>query len=121
MHACESQGIVDEIVDWSKLMINVNTDEDDDRDIVLEEDAMYEFIGLRAEDERREESRAETKGVALTSDAYFPCYYRLGANAEEKDAKEIIDMASKASVAEQQKQVQENVHYQLYKYVLING
>jgi len=40
-------------------------------------------------------------------------YYRLGENAEEKDAEEIIDLAGKASVAEQQNQVQENVHYQL--------
>ncbi|KAG8071553.1 hypothetical protein GUJ93_ZPchr0006g43317 [Zizania palustris] len=43
----------------------------------------------------------------------YTSYYRLGVNAEEKDAEEIIDMASKASVDEQQKQVQENVHYQL--------
>jgi len=40
-------------------------------------------------------------------------YYRLGENAEERDAEEIIDLAGKASVAEQQNQVQENVHYQL--------
>jgi hypothetical protein len=37
----------------------------------------------------------------------------LGENAEEKDAEEIIDLASKASVDQQQQQVQENVHYQL--------
>lgn len=43
----------------------------------------------------------------------YTSYYRLGKNAEEKDAEEIIDMASKASAADQQKQVQENVHYQL--------
>ncbi|OEL36398.1 hypothetical protein BAE44_0002584 [Dichanthelium oligosanthes] len=43
----------------------------------------------------------------------YTSYHRLGENAEEKDAEEIIDLASKASVAEQQKQVQENVHYQL--------
>ncbi|KAG8065540.1 hypothetical protein GUJ93_ZPchr0004g40165 [Zizania palustris] len=54
MHACESQDIIDEIVDWSKLVINIDTDEDDDRDVILEEDAMYEFIGLRAKDDRRE-------------------------------------------------------------------
>lgn len=47
---CESQGLID----WSKLVIDANVDENDDRDVVLEEDAMYEFIGLRAEDERRE-------------------------------------------------------------------
>ncbi|TVU29103.1 hypothetical protein EJB05_20652 [Eragrostis curvula] len=43
----------------------------------------------------------------------YTSYYRLGENAEEKDAEEIIDLASKASVGDQQKQVQENVHYQL--------
>jgi hypothetical protein len=40
-----------------------------------------------------------------------PSYYRLGENAEEKDAEEIIDLAGKASVAEQQNQVQENVAF----------
>ncbi|KAL6634798.1 hypothetical protein ACP70R_027469 [Stipagrostis hirtigluma subsp. patula] len=43
----------------------------------------------------------------------YTSYNRLGENAEEKDAEEIIDLASKASVADQQKQVQENVHNQL--------
>ncbi|XP_047077331.1 uncharacterized protein LOC124687597 [Lolium rigidum] len=43
----------------------------------------------------------------------YTSYYRLGENSEEKDAEEIIDMASKASVTDQQKQVQENVNYQL--------
>lgn len=54
--------------------------------------------------------------IHLLSEFYFFCvlsYYRLGENAEEKDAEEIIDLASKASVDQQQKQVQENVHYQL--------
>jgi len=37
----------------------------------------------------------------------------LGENSDKKDAEEIIDMASKASVTEQHKQVQENVNYQL--------
>jgi hypothetical protein len=37
----------------------------------------------------------------------------LGKNAEEADAEEIIEMASKASVADQQKQVQENIHFQI--------
>ncbi|KAI3467007.1 hypothetical protein Pfo_023670 [Paulownia fortunei] len=40
-------------------------------------------------------------------------YNRLGKNADEADADEIIDMASKASLAEQQKQVQENIHAQI--------
>nr|XP_029119728.1 uncharacterized protein LOC105042765 isoform X2 [Elaeis guineensis] len=45
---------------------------------------------------------------------YFECSYnRLGKDADEKDADEIIDMASKASVADQQKQVQENIHLQI--------
>ncbi|KAL5204777.1 hypothetical protein ABZP36_009648 [Zizania latifolia] len=56
MTACESQGIID----WSKLVIDVNIDDGDDRDVVLEEDAMYEFIGLRTEDERREARSKES-------------------------------------------------------------
>lgn len=37
----------------------------------------------------------------------------MGKNAVEADAEEIIEMASKASVADQQVQVQENVHSQI--------
>lgn len=40
-------------------------------------------------------------------------YNRLGKEADEADAEEIIDMAGKASVFEQQKQVQENIHMQV--------
>lgn len=40
-------------------------------------------------------------------------YNRLGSNAEEADAEEIIDLASKASLDDQQKQVQENIHFQV--------
>lgn len=40
-------------------------------------------------------------------------YIRLGENADEADANEIIEMASKASLVEQQKQVQENIHEQI--------
>lgn len=40
-------------------------------------------------------------------------YNRLGENAEEKDAEEIINMATRASVSDQQKQVHENVHFQI--------
>lgn len=40
-------------------------------------------------------------------------YNRLGKNADEKDADEIIEMGSKASVSDQQRQVQENVHFQI--------
>lgn len=40
-------------------------------------------------------------------------YNRLGKDVVEADAEEIIDMAGKASLADQQKQVQENVHSQI--------
>ncbi|KAI5677205.1 hypothetical protein M9H77_08155 [Catharanthus roseus] len=43
----------------------------------------------------------------------FTSYYRLGKDAAEADADEIIDMATKASLADQQKQVQENIHSQI--------
>ncbi|KAJ8541170.1 hypothetical protein K7X08_001986 [Anisodus acutangulus] len=43
----------------------------------------------------------------------YTSYNRLGRNAEEADAEEIIDMANKASLADQQKQVHENVHSQV--------
>ncbi|KAK8480520.1 hypothetical protein V6N13_134762 [Hibiscus sabdariffa] len=43
----------------------------------------------------------------------YTSYNRLGKDAEEADAEEIIDMASKASFADQQLQVQENVHDQI--------
>lgn len=37
----------------------------------------------------------------------------MGQDAEEADAEEIIEIASKATLSEQQKQVQENIHYQV--------
>ncbi|KAL0012843.1 hypothetical protein SO802_007951 [Lithocarpus litseifolius] len=40
-------------------------------------------------------------------------YNRLGRDAGEADAKEIIEMASKVSLADQQKLVQENMHAQI--------
>ncbi|KAK4261924.1 hypothetical protein QN277_004858 [Acacia crassicarpa] len=43
----------------------------------------------------------------------YTSYNRLGENSVEGDAEEIIEMASKASVADQQVQVQENVHCQI--------
>ncbi|WMV58154.1 hypothetical protein MTR67_051539 [Solanum verrucosum] len=43
----------------------------------------------------------------------YESYNRLGKDAVETDAEEIIDMAGKASLADQQKQVQENVHSQI--------
>lgn len=43
----------------------------------------------------------------------YTSFNRLGNNADEADAEEIIEMASKASFADQQMQVQENVHSQI--------
>ncbi|OMO99114.1 hypothetical protein CCACVL1_03923 [Corchorus capsularis] len=43
----------------------------------------------------------------------YSSYNRLGNDADEADAEEIIDMASKAPFYEQQKQVQENIHHQI--------
>ncbi|KAJ9181058.1 hypothetical protein P3X46_009229 [Hevea brasiliensis] len=43
----------------------------------------------------------------------YTSYNRLGRKVEEADAEEIIEMASKASVADQQKLVQENIHSQI--------
>ncbi|KAF5192787.1 C5orf35 [Thalictrum thalictroides] len=43
----------------------------------------------------------------------YTSYNRLGRNATETDAEEIIDMASKAALADQEKQVQENIHSQI--------
>jgi hypothetical protein len=43
----------------------------------------------------------------------------LGKNASEADAEEIIEMASKASVADQQMVVQENVHSQIKAFCTI--
>lgn len=37
----------------------------------------------------------------------------MGKNADEADADEIIEIASKASLADQQKQIQENIHDQI--------
>ncbi|KAL9241350.1 hypothetical protein vseg_015472 [Gypsophila vaccaria] len=43
----------------------------------------------------------------------FTSYKRLGKDIEEPDVEEIIDMATKAPLADQQKQVQENTHAQI--------
>ncbi|KAB1993987.1 hypothetical protein ES319_D13G068900v1 [Gossypium barbadense] len=43
----------------------------------------------------------------------YTSYNNLGKNVDEADAEQIIDMASKASFADQQKQVQENIHNQI--------
>ncbi|CAK7337994.1 unnamed protein product [Dovyalis caffra] len=43
----------------------------------------------------------------------FTSCNRLGRISKEADAKEIIGMASKASFADQQKQVHENIHFQI--------
>ena len=41
---------------------------------------------------------------------YVPSYNRIGKDADEADIEEIIDMASKAPLPDQQTQVQENIH-----------
>ncbi|WCJ43115.1 hypothetical protein M5689_023877 [Euphorbia peplus] len=61
-----------------------------------------------AKDPRKFQFEADINRLFL-----YTCYNRLGRNAEEADIEEIIEMASKASVADQQKQVQENVHHQI--------
>ncbi|CAA7023463.1 unnamed protein product [Microthlaspi erraticum] len=43
----------------------------------------------------------------------YTSYNRLGREAVETDAEEIIEMAGKATLSEQQKQVQENIHHQV--------
>ncbi|KAL3718750.1 hypothetical protein ACJRO7_003799 [Eucalyptus globulus] len=61
-----------------------------------------------AKDPRQLQLEADVNRLFL-----YTSYNRLGGAAQESDAEEIIQMASKASVADQQKQVQENVHSQL--------
>ncbi|XP_044491974.1 uncharacterized protein LOC123215792 [Mangifera indica] len=48
----------------------------------------------------------------------YTSYNLLGRDADEADAEEIIKMASKASLADQQKQVQENIHYQIENFCI---
>ncbi|XP_018485344.1 uncharacterized protein LOC108855914 [Raphanus sativus] len=43
----------------------------------------------------------------------YTSFNRLGREAVETDAEEIIEMAGKTSLSEQQKQVQDNIHYQV--------
>ncbi|KAG9442273.1 hypothetical protein H6P81_018127 [Aristolochia fimbriata] len=43
----------------------------------------------------------------------YTSYNRLGNDVAEADTEEIIELASKASLADQQKQVQENIHSQI--------
>ncbi|XP_057962974.1 uncharacterized protein LOC131154304 [Malania oleifera] len=61
-----------------------------------------------ARDPRRLQFEADMNRLFL-----YTSYNRLGRNADEEDADEIIEMASKASVADQQKQVHENIHSQI--------
>lgn len=42
----------------------------------------------------------------------------MGKDADEADVDEIIDMANKASVDDQQKQVQENIHLQIKSFCM---
>ncbi|XP_050232417.1 uncharacterized protein LOC126681080 [Mercurialis annua] len=46
----------------------------------------------------------------------YTSYNRLGRDVQEADAEEIIEMANKAHVVDQQKQVQENIHSQIEKF-----
>ncbi|KAL5543218.1 hypothetical protein UlMin_010928 [Ulmus minor] len=48
----------------------------------------------------------------------YTSYNRLGKDAEEAHIDEIIDMASKASVSDQEKQVRENVHSQIKNFCM---
>nr|GEW88425.1 hypothetical protein [Tanacetum cinerariifolium] len=43
----------------------------------------------------------------------YTSYNRVGKDAEEADVEEIINMASKAALADQERQVQENIHTQI--------
>ncbi|KAJ0679548.1 putative SET domain-containing protein [Helianthus annuus] len=43
----------------------------------------------------------------------YTSYNRVGKDAEEADIEEIINMASKSDLADQEKQVQENIHSQI--------
>ncbi|XP_071735603.1 uncharacterized protein [Rutidosis leptorrhynchoides] len=43
----------------------------------------------------------------------YTSYNRVGKDAEEEDIEEIINMATKAELADQERQVQENIHYQI--------
>ncbi|XP_024987349.1 uncharacterized protein LOC112522460 [Cynara cardunculus var. scolymus] len=43
----------------------------------------------------------------------YTSYNRVGKDAEEADVEEIINMASKAELADQERQVQENIHSQI--------
>lgn len=43
----------------------------------------------------------------------YTSFNRLGVNADEKDADEIIEMANRAPLSDQQKQVHENIHAQV--------
>lgn len=52
----------------------------------------------------------------------YTSYNRLGSDADETDAEEIIELASKAILADQQTQVQENIHSQIEAFTsLMNG
>ncbi|ERN09431.1 uncharacterized protein LOC18437584 [Amborella trichopoda] len=69
---------------------------------VLSKNSMFE------KDPRQLQFEADMNRLFL-----YTSYNILGKNADAKDAEEIIEIASKASVGDQQKQVQENVHAQI--------
>ncbi|KAI3868600.1 hypothetical protein MKX03_013110 [Papaver bracteatum] len=58
-----------------------------------------------AKDPRQLQFEADVNKLFL-----YTSYNRLGEHADEKDAEEIIELAGKASLTDQQKQVQENIH-----------
>lgn len=59
-----------------------------------------------------------SSSTLLMRNCEYYSYNRLGKNAEEADVEEIIDMATKASIADQEKLVQENVHSQIKNFCM---
>ncbi|KGN58554.1 uncharacterized protein LOC101219994 [Cucumis sativus] len=80
---------------------------------VLAKNPLFTKNPLFARDPRRLQFEADMNRLFL-----FTSYNRLGMDATEADAEEIIDMASKASFADQQKQVQENIHSQVKSFCM---
>ncbi|KAI3763788.1 hypothetical protein L2E82_13785 [Cichorium intybus] len=61
-----------------------------------------------AKDPRRLQFEADINRLFL-----FTSYNRVGKDAEDADIEEIINMASKAALTDQERQVQENIHSQI--------
>ncbi|KAF8398718.1 hypothetical protein HHK36_014575 [Tetracentron sinense] len=75
---------------------------------VLIRDSSWNLSPKFAKDPRHLQFEADMNRLFL-----YTSYNRLGKNADVADAEEIINMAGKASLADQQKQVQENIHSQV--------